>query len=58
MSRVKVGEVVKPSANRGERYTVYWDKSTGDVYVENRHIGRASSESQALHLGDVYTSTH
>jgi len=53
----KIGEVTKPSANRGTAYAVFWDRSSGKVYVANESAGTASSESDAMHVADFYAST-
>lgn len=57
MSKQKVGEVTTPSAHRGTTYPVFWDSSTHEVFVGKEPAGKASSASDALHVGDYYAST-
>jgi hypothetical protein len=57
MAKRKIGQVFPPTAGTPSYYGVYWDDVTQEVYVEGGYAGKASTESQAMHIADVYCST-
>jgi hypothetical protein len=57
MAKKKIGQVYKPTSGTRSYHDVYWDDVTKEVYVGGEYAGKASSQSNVLHVGDVYCST-
>ncbi len=54
MAQEKIGEVTTPT---NATFEVYWDKSSGEVYVGNEPAGKASSKQQALIEANYYATS-
>jgi putative component of toxin-antitoxin plasmid stabilization module len=50
----KIGEVKNPT---GSVYHVFWNQSTGDVYVAGEYAGNASTQAEAMKKADHYATT-
>ncbi len=57
MAKKKIGQVFKPTSGTPSYYDVFWDDASKEVYVGGGYAGKASSESQAMLVGDLYCST-
>ena len=45
MSSTEIGRVKSP---QGKSYEVRWDAGSRDIYVEGKHIGKATSAQEAM----------
>ncbi|MEA5580582.1 hypothetical protein VB620_04405 [Nodularia harveyana UHCC-0300] len=50
----KIGEVKTPSDTS---YYVYWNQSTGNVYVAAEYAGNASTKAEAMKKASYYATT-
>ena len=57
MAKRKIGQVFKPTSGTPYYYDVFWDDASKEVYVGGGYAGKASSQDNVLHVGDVYCST-
>jgi hypothetical protein len=54
MAQSKIGEVTTPTG--GINY-VYWDTSTGQVYVASEYAGVATTKDEAMRKANFYATT-
>jgi hypothetical protein len=57
MARKNIGQVFIPTSTNPSYYDVFWDDVNKKVHVEGGYAGKASTESDAMHVADVYCST-